>query len=164
VKAHMVQERKRHLQKPDEFYWCTEVHREPGYLVLRYDVTEDSHLGQTPIPAGSVTFAHYRAGEPYVLWEMLGPDRALIGYCYHLSRPPEIARDHVEYVDLLLDLWFDAEGRLTVLDDDELAEAVAAGQVTVAEAVQVRAEQPRIIANHASLTQSLWRPAPDADH
>lgn len=158
MSAQMVQERKRHLQKPDEFYWCAEVHREPGYLVLRYDVTKDSHLGPTLIPAGSVTFAHYREGAPYVLWEMLGPDRALIGYCYHLCRPPQIGADFVEYVDLLLDLWFDTEGRLTVLDEDELEEAVAIGKVAAAEAAQVREQGTQVAAGHARILGSLWRP------
>jgi hypothetical protein len=163
MSARRVQERKRHLQKPDEFYWCTEVHREPGYLVLRYDVPADSHIGPTPIPAGSVTFAHYREAIFYVLWEMLGPDRALIGYCYHLCRPPRIEEDYVEYVDLLLDLWFDPAGNLTVLDADELQAAVAAGKVTAEEAAMVQDQQAVIVAAHQKIVSSLWRPEKGAD-
>lgn len=159
---HMVQERKRHLQKPDEFYWCAEVHREPDYLVLRYDVTTDSRLGPTIIPAGSVTFAHYRPGVPYVLWEMLDPNRALIGYCYHLCRPPQIGADFVEYVDLLLDLWFDASGNLTVLDDNELQQAVSARLVTAHEAAQVREQATHIASGHACILRTLWHPAAGA--
>jgi hypothetical protein len=41
-------------------------------------------------------------------------------YC-NIGKPAIIADDFVSYVDLALDLWVSADGRQTVLDEDELA-------------------------------------------
>jgi protein associated with RNAse G/E len=42
-------------------------------------------------------------------------------YC-NIGKPAIIEDDFVSYVDLALDLWVSADGKQTVLDDDELAE------------------------------------------
>jgi hypothetical protein len=155
----MVQEIIRKVdKKPDEFYWCEELHREPGYLVLGYDVRRDRHLGPVPIPAGSRTIAHYWEDRGYVLWEMLSPERDLIGHCYHLCLPPVIRATTVEYLDLLLDLWFDPQGNLTVLDEEELAAAEAAGQIGETERRFIACAREAIAEGHAAILAGLWRP------
>lgn len=154
----MVQERKRHITKPDEFYWCQELHREARYLVLRYEVTRAARLGSIDIPAGSHTLAHYWENRGYVLWEMYGPEGILIGYCYHLCLPPQIGPQSVEYLDLLLDLWFDPQGNLTVLDEDEYEEARQQGKISGDAARLVECERRRIPQDHAAILASLWRP------
>lgn len=42
-------------------------------------------------------------------------------YC-NIGKPAVIADEFVSYVDLALDLWVAADGKQTVLDEDELAE------------------------------------------
>lgn len=42
-------------------------------------------------------------------------------YC-NISKPAEILDDEIAYSDLILDLWVNAEGKQTVLDEDELNE------------------------------------------
>ena len=154
----MVHEIIHKLNGPDEAYLCRELHREPGYAVLAYDVPHDAHIGAVTIPAGSLTLAHYRADCGFVLWEMYGPERALIGYCYHLCTPPTIGPDFVEYLDLLLDLWFAPDGTLTVLDEDELEEAVAAGKVGDDEQRLIAREREAIPLTHTHTLAALWRP------
>ena len=153
-----IQEHKRHLNKPDEAYACDEIYREDGYLVLRYDVVRAGHIGPFAIPAGSVTIAHYRDHVGHVLWEMWGPQRELIGYCYHICEPPVIGPDSVEYLDLLLDLWFDADGRLTVLDEDELAQAAAEGKVSSEQLAFVEGQGQAVEREHPRIICDLWRP------
>ena len=154
-----IHERIRKLNKSDESYWCEQAHREPGYLVLRYDVKRDWHLGDTPIPAGSLTLGHYRDAVSYVLWEMYDPQRALIGYCYHVCLPPQIGKDYVEYLDLLLDLWFDPAGNLTVLDEDEVAAAVEARRLDRSELEIIACVRETIPGQHAEIIAGLWKPA-----
>ena len=153
-----IREHKRHLNKPDEAYDCDGIHREDGYLVLRYDVTRDGHIGPFAIPAGSVTIAHYRANVGHVLWEMWDPQRELMGYCYHICEPPVIGPDSVEYLDLLLDLWFDAEGKLTVLDEDELAQTAAEGKISREQLAFVEDQRQAVEQNHPGIIRDLWRP------
>jgi hypothetical protein len=165
----VVQEIIHKLNGPDESYWCDTLHRDSGYVVLRFDVQEPGRIGRTPIPAGSLTIAHYRDETPYVLWEMYGPvrrgsgTRPLLGCCYHVCRPPAISLDEtetptVEYTDLLLDLWFSPEGRLTPLDQDELEEATHSGVVDTGEFEQIGNVLRTVAARHWDIIASLWRP------
>lgn len=49
-------------------------------------------------------------------------DGALKGWYCNITKPTVIEDGHVSYVDLALDLWVSANGRRTVLDEDELDE------------------------------------------
>lgn len=166
----MVQEIIHKLNGPDETYWCDTLHSDPGYVVLRFDVDEAAQIGPYVIPAGSLTIAHYRDETPWVLWEMYGPTingsraRNLLGCCYHLCHPPSLqltegeSDSRVEYTDLLLDLWFSPEGRLTPLDEDELDEAAQRGVVADDEMQQIGSALKTIAAHHSDIVASLWRP------
>ncbi|MDO8970597.1 MAG: DUF402 domain-containing protein [Saprospiraceae bacterium] len=47
-------------------------------------------------------------------------DNHLKGWYCNIGKPAVIIDDFVSYVDLALDLWVSADGRQTVLDEDEL--------------------------------------------
>jgi predicted RNA-binding protein associated with RNAse of E/G family len=47
-------------------------------------------------------------------------DNKLKGWYCNIGRPAIIEDDFVSYVDLALDLWVSADGKQTVLDEDEL--------------------------------------------
>lgn len=49
-------------------------------------------------------------------------DGELKGWYCNITMPAVIEDGHVSYVDLAVDLWVSAEGRRTVLDEDELEE------------------------------------------
>ncbi|MCL4273010.1 MAG: DUF402 domain-containing protein [Anaerolineales bacterium] len=49
-------------------------------------------------------------------------DGKLKGWYCNISKPAVIEDGQVSYVDLALDLWVSADGRQTVLDEDELEE------------------------------------------
>ncbi len=49
-------------------------------------------------------------------------DGKLKGFYCNIGKPAVIEDDFVSYVDLALDLWVSADGRQTVLDEDELEE------------------------------------------
>ena len=59
----------------------------------------------------------------------------------------------------MLDLWFAPDGTLTVLDEDELAEAVAAGKVSAEQQQLVARERQGIPLRHTEILAGLWRPA-----
>jgi len=49
-------------------------------------------------------------------------DGKLKGWYCNLAKPAVIENDSVSYVDLALDLWVAADGKQTVLDEDEMDE------------------------------------------
>lgn len=120
---------KRHLNKPDESYSCEALVRGNGTVVLKYVNDQPGRVSGVAFEVGSTTFAYYRTGAGYVLWKMCGADDRLKGHLFHICRDLKVGEDGVEYLDLLLDLWYDAEGRLTVLDREELEACRASGAV-----------------------------------
>jgi predicted RNA-binding protein associated with RNAse of E/G family len=67
------------------------------------------------------------------------------GIYANILTPPVIHENGVwETTDLFLDLWLDPEGRLTVLDEDQLEEAVVKGWVSDSDARRAKREVERI--------------------
>ena len=118
--AMKFRETKRHLDKPDAVFHCEAIVRTDDYVVLKYVNAQPGRVGDLAIHTGSVTFGYYRHGAGYVLWKMHDPEGRLLGHLFHICRNLIVGDRHVDYVDLMLDLWFDPAGRLTVLDRDDL--------------------------------------------
>jgi hypothetical protein len=124
-----ILEIKRHLNKPDEHYFCALLQSGQDDMVLRYVSKNPARLGDVVFESGSITYAYYKTGAGFVPWKMYDPDGNLRGYLFHICRDLRVSRDRVEYLDLLLDIWISPEGCITVLDRDELEACAAKGLV-----------------------------------
>ena len=51
------------------------------------------------------------------------------GHLFHLCRDQQVQEDRVEYLDLLLDIWIDSGGHMTILDRDELEACAEKGVI-----------------------------------
>jgi len=142
---------KRHLNKPDEFYLCDLFKRDGDYLVLKYVSAHPGRVASVTFEAGSITYAYYRAGGGYVLWRMLGPNHKLRGYLFHICTDQMVSENRVEYLDLLLDIWIDAHGQLSVLDRDEVQECVAEGVLNEQGLAWVTKQEQEIINNRTQI-------------
>jgi len=138
-------ETKHHFGKPTEVYACELVRREPGHVVLRYVADRSFVLAESSIPRGTVTLAHYWTHRGYVYWELSAADGAPVGRLWHLCRDVRLSDDRVEYQDLLLDVWAPAGGPARLLDEDQLAEAVARGDVPASAAARLRRAAERLL-------------------
>jgi predicted RNA-binding protein associated with RNAse of E/G family len=83
------------------------------------------------------------------LWHDIGrfhlADDQFTGIYANILTPPVIHPDGVwETTDLFLDIWVDPEGRLTVLDEEQLETAEKNGWVSAAQASRARQEANRI--------------------
>jgi predicted RNA-binding protein associated with RNAse of E/G family len=79
------------------------------------------------------------------LWHDIGrfhrANGTFTGIYANILTPPAIEPDGIwETTDLFLDVWVDPRGKMLVLDEDQLAEAVARGWVTSEEARRAHAE------------------------
>jgi hypothetical protein len=122
-------ELKRHLNKPDQVYPCQRVFLEPDHLILRYVSGRSGRVGHVLLEPGSTTYAHYWTRRGVVGWRMLDPSGRLKGHLFHICRDVRIEPGMVDYLDLLLDIWVDPEGRATVLDGDEVEECLDLGSL-----------------------------------
>ena len=142
-----ILEIKRHLNKPDESYVCDLLKRGNDYIILTYVSDRSGQVGSVTIDAGSTTYAYYRNGKGYVVWKMVTPDRTLNGYLFHICRDLRVGEDKVEYLDLLLDVWIDAEGQLKILDRDEVEECAVKGVIGRSELHWIAQQEREIVKN-----------------
>jgi hypothetical protein len=142
-----ILELKRHLNKPDESYWCDLLQSGRDWIVIKYVSDRPGRVGGVAFEAGSTTFAYYRTGMGYVVWKMLTPQQGLVGHLFHICRDQQVQSDRVEYLDLLLDIWIDARGRLTILDRDELQAGVSNGVISQQDLEWIARHQEEITQN-----------------
>lgn len=142
-----VLEIKRHLNKPDESYLCDLLMQSGHVLVLKYVNERAGRVGKVFFEVGSITYAYYKRGEGFVLWQMLGPDENLKGYLFHICRDIKLGKHFVEYLDMLLDVWIDEEGQVTILDRDEVEECVARKIIGDEDLLWIASKEKHIIEN-----------------
>ena len=138
---------KRHLNKPDERYMCELIRKEPDHVILKYisDRVFESEKLDLKFPAGCATLAEYWTSRPYVFWTILSPTGELLGYLVHICKDLKIFDDSLDYLDMLLDIWFSSDGRHIVLDEDEVEQCIDAGRLTKADAEYIDAAKEEAI-------------------
>jgi predicted RNA-binding protein associated with RNAse of E/G family len=129
-------------------------------LVLIYVSDRPGRVGAVLFEVGTTTYAYYRTGGGYVLWKICGPDGQLKGHLFHICREQKVFEDRVEYLDLLLDLWFDPRGRLTVLDRDEVAECAAKGIIGEQDLAWIEQQEKLVTENRARIISDFDRLCP----
>jgi predicted RNA-binding protein associated with RNAse of E/G family len=101
--------------------------------------------GHTALEAGSDAVWFTFPGEWHDIGRFHRADDEFTGIYANILTPPVIHSNGVwETTDLFLDVWLDAKGRFTVLDEDQLEEAVVKGWVPNAVAYRAREEVERI--------------------
>jgi protein associated with RNAse G/E len=142
-----ILEIKRHLNKPDETYLCDLLKRNSDWVIVKYVSERPGRVGAITFEAGSTTFAYYRTGMGYVIWKMLTPECRLEGYLFHICQDLHVEYDKVKYLDLLLDVWIDAAGQLTILDRDEVEDCAGKGVIGEKELMWIARQEKEIIEN-----------------
>ena len=142
-----ILELKRHLNKPEESYLCDLLTRGSDYIIVKYVSDRSGQVGSVNFRAGSTTYAYYQSGMGYVIWKMFNPGNRLEGHLFHICRDIHLEEDKVKYLDLLLDVWIDAEGQITVLDRNEVEECVAKGVIGESELMWIAQQEQEIIEN-----------------
>lgn len=126
------------------YFHCAVLQRAEGRLLLEYRSWREGRVKGTPVPAGSRTLAAYREGADHVPWRVVGPGGDILLDLVHLAAEVRIERDRVRYRDMLLDVIRVAGGAVEIIDQEDLAQAEAAGWVTPADAEAVREAGGRI--------------------
>ena len=152
-----ILEIKRHLNKADESYLCDLVKRGSGYVVLKYVSEQSGRVGYMTFEVGSTTYAYYKTGAGYVLWKMFGPGNTLKGHLFHICRDQRLKEDRVEYLDLLLDLWLDADGHITILDRDEVEACAADGVLGEQDLTWIARQEQEITENWRDIISDFDR-------
>jgi hypothetical protein len=86
-----------------------------------------------------------REGDPFALALLRRNDNGFAGWYVNLQEPLVWTERGYETRDNILDLWRPVDGEWKWKDEDELAAAVAAGEVSAGDAVGIRAAGERAI-------------------
>lgn len=142
-----ILELKRHFNKPEESYLCDLIRRGSDYIIVKYVSDKSGRVGSVTFNTGSTTYAYYKIGIGYVIWKMFNSDTRLEGYLCHICQDIDVEEDKVKYLDLLLDVWIDTEGQITILDRDEVKECVVKGVIGESELMWIAQQEQEIIEN-----------------
>jgi len=138
-------ETKRHINKPTQTYSCELIKHGQGWVLLRYVSQKAWNVVDTHLPKGSCTWAFYEEGASSVIWRMVNPKGQLLGHLFHICSDIRVESSGVDYLDLLLDVWIDAQGDAHLLDEDELAECVANQKISPAQGHRIKAIAARVL-------------------
>ncbi len=136
---------KKHLNKPDQAYRCDLLQRGENYVIIKYVNQQPGRVGSVIIDTGSTTYAYYRNGMGYVVWKMVNPLNVLEGYLFHICCDLQVSEDRVEYLDLLLDVWIDARGRITILDRNEVQQSEKNGLIGERELMWIARQEQQVV-------------------
>ncbi|HBY93834.1 MAG TPA: hypothetical protein DEP84_07655 [Chloroflexi bacterium] len=101
-------------------FTCELLEQRPDRVVLRYVLPGAGRVHDVELPAGTMTIAYYWPERPYNVYHWVQPDGRTIAHYFNLSGPATIADDRVEWQDLVVDVLVTPDGRVRVLDEDEL--------------------------------------------
>ena len=115
-----VEERKRKLDGRVLRYRCAGLSLRPGAAVLRYRAAGPVRLAGLELPAGAVSYGLYWRDRPYNIYHWVnGTGETLACYC-NVATDTRIGPSAVDWLDLELDVLVTADGRVRLLDEDEV--------------------------------------------
>lgn len=80
-------------------------------------------LGYTRFEAGNAFTEYYYSDRWFNIFAILGVDGKRKGWYCNVAQPAVIFDDHIEQIDLFLDVWVNPQGQPLLLDEDEFVAA-----------------------------------------
>lgn len=87
---------------------------------------------------GYIWRTRWEVGKPYIINKYLDNNGELVGIYCDIGRPVEKIESGLAFDDLYLDVWQVPGNAPTILDEDELTEAIKVGYISSEEAVTAR--------------------------
>jgi protein associated with RNAse G/E len=77
--------------------------------------------GYTCFEPGDRFIEYYYANRWFNIFDIASPDGTRKGWYCNVAEPARIYDDHIEQIDLILDVWITPHGETLILDEDEFA-------------------------------------------
>lgn len=91
-----------------------------GFAAILYVLPESARVDDLDLPAGTATVAYYWADRPYNLYHWVDPAGRTLAFYFNLARATAITPGQIEWWDLAADVLVTPDGRVRVLDEDEV--------------------------------------------
>jgi predicted RNA-binding protein associated with RNAse of E/G family len=99
---------------------CDLVDRSPRQLVVRSLVRQGRWVHGVWLPAGTVTIGYFWTDRPFNLYHWLDPQGRTLAYYFNVGDVTGLSGAILEWRDLAVDVLATPDGRVEVLDEDEL--------------------------------------------
>jgi predicted RNA-binding protein associated with RNAse of E/G family len=136
-----VVEIKQTLAGGERRFDCLRLAGGAGHAVLLWLAPEAMHVHGVELPAGTISFGHFWTDRFYNVYHWLGTDRRTLGFYFNIADRTRIGEAELAWRDLVIDVLAMPDGRLALLDEDELpavvdpeaAAHIAAGKAAILE-------------------------------
>ena len=116
----LIIEHKRTLAGVEKRFECRVLTRTPTHLAVLWIAPAAMHVHGVDLPAGTVSVGHFWTDRPYNVYHWLRVDRSTVGYYFNIADGTRWTADRLDWRDLVVDVLATPQGRLDVLDEDEL--------------------------------------------
>ena len=90
-----------------------------GVVISAYWRHATRDLGYTRFEPGDQFTEYYYTNRWFNIFDISTPNGARKGWYCNVAEPAKIYDDHIEQIDLLLDVWVKPDGTPLILDEDE---------------------------------------------
>jgi hypothetical protein len=117
-----IVEVKRTLAGAEKRFECRVLARTSSHLAVLWIAPAPMHVHGVDLPAGTVSVGHFWTDRPYNVYHWLRADASAttLGYYFNIADGTRWTADRLDWRDLIVDVLATPEGRLNVLDEDEL--------------------------------------------
>src|SRR5438132_12423996 len=90
-----------------------------GVVIQAYWTLAARDLGYTRFEPGDRFIEYYYTKRWYNIFDIASADGTRKGWYCNVAEPATIYDDHIEQIDLILDVWVTPHGETLILDEDE---------------------------------------------
>jgi uncharacterized protein len=130
-------------------------HSTDEMVIEAYWTLPTKDLGYTRFEPGDRFTEYYWAKRWFNIFDIASSDGTRKGWYCNIAEPAHIYGDHIEQIDLLLDVWVTPEGETLMLDEDEFAAETTLSQKQYTGAEQGMQALLALLATHAEPFTSL---------
>ena len=99
-----------------------------GVVVQAKWTLPTKELGYARFEPGDTFTEYYYSDRWYNIFDILDVNGKRKGWYCNVAQPAVIFDDHIEQIDLLLDVWVNPQGKPLLLDEDEFAASTTLGE------------------------------------
>ena len=101
-------------------FHCERIAFHDCWGILKYVLDTGWQVQDIVLPPGTVTYGFYWQARPYNLYWWMDPRGQSLAYYFNLCDSTQLTENEFIWRDLIVDILVRADGRVSVLDEDEL--------------------------------------------
>jgi hypothetical protein len=157
--ASQITEIKRTLSGGESRYVCEVFERDAEWLRVIWRLPAAREVHGVLLPEGTITVGHFWRQRAYNLYHWTHPEGGTLAYYFNIGDVRSWGADEFEWDDLAVDVLATPDGRVQVLDEDELPADLAPGRrgYILAARDEVLRDLPRLIATAEGTATLVFR-------